>query len=76
MTRSRFAAALAAFALTPTVAISHPLDGLTWAEMLRVTEILRAAGEANDQTRYPLIELLEPALKKFGAAEMLSARLR
>ena len=60
MTLRRFAAALAAFALAPTVAISHPLDGLTGAEMLRVTEILRAAGAANDQTRYPLIELLEP----------------
>ena len=60
MTLRRFAAALAAFALAPAVAISHPLDGLTGAEMLRVTEILRAAGEANDQTRYPLIELLEP----------------
>ncbi len=60
MTLRRFATALAAFALAATVAISHPLDGLTGAEMLRVTEILRAAGEANDQARYPLIELLEP----------------
>ena len=51
MTLRRFAAALAAFALAPTVAISHPLDGLTGAEMLRVTEILRAAGEANDRRR-------------------------
>ena len=60
MTLRRFATAFAAFALAPTLAISHPLDGLTAAEMLRVTEILRAAGEANDQTRYPLIELIEP----------------
>ena len=60
MTATRFAAALAAFALAPTLAIAHPLDGLTGAEMLRVTEMLRAAGEANDETRYPLIELIEP----------------
>ena len=39
---NRFATALAAFALAPTLAISHPLDRLTGAE------ILRAAGEAND----------------------------
>ena len=57
---NRFATALAAFALAPTLAVSHPLDGLTGAEMERVTEILREAGEANDQTRYPLIELIEP----------------
>ena len=60
MTATRFATALAAFALAPTLAIAHPLDGLTGAEMLRVTQILRAAGEANDETRYPLIELIEP----------------
>ena len=60
MTATRFATALAAFALAPTLAIAHPLDGLTGAEMLRVTEILRAAGDANDETRYPLIELIEP----------------
>ena len=48
---NRFATALAAFALAPTLAVSHPLDGLTGAEMERVTEILREAGEANDQTR-------------------------
>ena len=57
---SRFASALAAIALAPTPAIAHPLAGLTGAEMLRVTEILRAAGDANDETRYPLIELIEP----------------
>ena len=61
MTAIRIATALAAFALAPTLAIAHPLDGLSGAEMLRVTQILRAAGEANDETRYPLIELIEPA---------------
>ena len=58
--QSRFVIALVAFALAPALATSHPLDGLTAAEMERVTEILRAAGEANEQTRYPLIELIEP----------------
>lgn len=60
MTGNRFATLFAAFALAPTLAVSHPLDGLTAAEMLRVTEILRAAGEADERTRYPLIELIEP----------------
>ena len=60
MTSSRIATALAAFTLAPALALCHPLDGLTAAEMLRVTEILRAAGEADDRTRYPLIELIEP----------------
>ena len=60
MTANRLATALVTFALAPALATSHPLDGLTAAEMLRVTEILRAAGEADDRTRYPLIELIEP----------------
>ena len=60
MTANRFATLFVAFVLAPVLAISHPLDGLTGAEMLRVTEILRAAGEADDTTRYPLIELIEP----------------
>ena len=61
MTLDRFTTALlAALALAPATALAHPLDGLTAAEMERVTRILREAGEANDQTRYPLIELIEP----------------
>ena len=60
MTATRLGAALAVFTLAPALAPAHPLDGLTAAEMLRVTEILRAAGEADDRTRYPLIELIEP----------------
>ena len=60
MTATRLATALAAFALAATPALAHPLDGLTAAEMLRVTEILRAGGEADERTRYPLIELIEP----------------
>ena len=60
MTVVRLGAALAAIVLAPTLALSHPLDGLTGAEMRRVTETLREAGEANERTRYPLIELVEP----------------
>ena len=60
MNATRIATALAAFAPAPALALCHPLDGLTATEMLRVTEILRAAGEANGRTRYPLIELIEP----------------
>ena len=60
MTVVRLGTALAAIVLAPTLALSHPLDGLTGAEMRRVTEILREAGEANERTRYPLIELVEP----------------
>ena len=60
MTVVRLGAALAAIVLAPTLALSHPLDGLTGAEMRRVTEILREAGEANERTRYPMIELVEP----------------
>ena len=59
-----FAAAVMATNARPSggqaLATPHPLDGLTSAEIRRVTEILRHAGEADDQTRYPLIELLEP----------------
>ena len=60
MTTRWLSAAFIALALAPAVALSHPLDGLTAAEIRRVTEILRAAGETNDATRYPLIELIEP----------------
>ena len=60
MTVVRLGTALAAIVLAPTLALSHPLDGLTGAEMRRVTEILREADEANERTRYPLIELVEP----------------
>lgn len=60
MTAIRLATALAAFLLAATPAPAHPLDGLTAEEMRRVTGILRAAGEADDRTRYPLIELIEP----------------
>ena len=55
-----FATALTAFQLAPNQEVSHPLDGLTGAEMVQVTRILRAAGEAGNGTRYPLIELMEP----------------
>ena len=60
MTIRWLSTACTALALAPAVALSHPLDGLTAEEIRRVTEILRAAGEANEATRYPLIELIEP----------------
>ena len=41
MRRNRFATLCATFALAPTLTIAHPLDGLTGAEMLRVTQIDR-----------------------------------
>ncbi|MEO0909983.1 MAG: tyramine oxidase, partial [Pseudomonadota bacterium] len=40
---------------------THPLDGLTAAEYNRIQEILRAEGTTNDETLFPLIELLEPS---------------
>ena len=53
-------AVFAAFIFIPAPASSHPLDGLTGAEIQRVGEILRNTGVANDRTLYPLIELIEP----------------
>ena len=57
---TRCATAALALTLTAAVAVSHPLDGLSATEIRLVTEILRTAGEAGDETRYPRIELLEP----------------
>lgn len=58
---ARIAAALAAAVLfVPCAAVAHPLDGLSGDEYRRVTEILRNAELADDQTLYPLIELVEP----------------
>ncbi|MEM9121960.1 MAG: tyramine oxidase [Pseudomonadota bacterium] len=39
----------------------HPLDGLSAEEFDRTVEILRGNELANEQTLYPLIELVEPA---------------
>ena len=49
-----------AAALMGSAALAHPLDGLTGEEIRKATEILRSAGEADDSTLYPLIELKEP----------------
>ena len=38
----------------------HPLDGLSTTEISRTSEILREQGEADANTLYPLIELIEP----------------
>lgn len=45
---------------TATIADTHPLDGFTPEEYLAVGEILRAAGEADENTLFPLIEMIEP----------------
>jgi primary-amine oxidase len=68
MTRTTYLAA-AALALTlGGAAQAHPLDGITAAEYQRINEILRAAGAVDDQTLYPLIELLEPPKSEVYAA--------
>ncbi len=64
--RHRFCAGLTAAVLTavPLVAAqaaTHPLDGLSSAEIKRVGEVLRQAQLASAESRYALIELLEPA---------------
>lgn len=41
-------------------AMAHPLDGLTGDEIRKASEILRSAGQADEKTLYPLIELKEP----------------
>lgn len=46
--------------LLGSAATAHPLDGLTGDEIRKATEILRASGQADDKTLYPLIELKEP----------------
>jgi primary-amine oxidase len=56
LTGSVCAAVLSSAAL----AEPHPLDGLTADEIGAVTTILKADGKANEDTLYPLIELLEP----------------
>ncbi|MFK7966955.1 MAG: hypothetical protein AB8C46_23595, partial [Burkholderiaceae bacterium] len=48
------------FVGAPAIAASHPLDGLSPAEITRTSEILREAGLASEASRYALIELLEP----------------
>ena len=61
-------AAVAMMAATAEPAAQHPLDGLTATEIEQVTAILREAGEAGETTRYPLIELIEPAKSEVLAA--------
>ena len=41
-------------------AAPHPMDPLSAEEFARAKEILQAAGHANNNTRYPLLTLLEP----------------
>ncbi|WP_448953860.1 copper amine oxidase [Labrys neptuniae] len=61
MKLARYAAlALLATALAGP-ALAHPLDGLTADEYKRINQILRDAKIIDDETRFPLIELREPA---------------
>ena len=48
---------------------SHPMDALTVPEVLKTVELLKAAGHADGDTRYPMIRLEEPP-----KAEVLSWR--
>ncbi len=49
-----------AMGATGALAQSHPMDGLTGEEIRKAGSILREAGVTNDQTLYPLIDLVEP----------------
>jgi len=40
--------------------VRHPLDALTLPEVLKVVEIMKAAGIGADATLYPMIALREP----------------
>ena len=60
MLRSAFLGLLAGACLPVSLAVAHPLDGLSAEEYGRVTEILRAEALADGDTLYPLIELVEP----------------
>ncbi len=57
--KSGLAALLGSFLVS--AAMAHPLDGLDGEEFRKITAILKAAGEADDETLYPEIALLEPA---------------
>ena len=57
----RLATTAIAAVLAAGAASAHPLDGITAEEYQKVNEILRAAGTADDDTLFPLIELHEPA---------------
>lgn len=60
MKRTLFAtvAALAMFA--GNIGKAHPLDGLSAEEITKTNQILRDAGQADDTTLFPLMELIEP----------------
>lgn len=55
-----FLAALSLALSGAAAAAAHPMDPLSADEFGRVKEILKSAGHVNDDTRYPLITLLEP----------------
>lgn len=51
---------VAALLLGSAATTAHPLSGLTGDEIRLASQILRDAGQADDKTLYPLIELKEP----------------
>src|SRR5262245_58599598 len=60
-TAGRLLAAAAITAAGSSAALSHPLDGLSTAEISAVVQILKADGKTDADSRFPLIELKEPA---------------
>ncbi|MBD9374556.1 tyramine oxidase [Rhizobium sp. ARZ01] len=60
-TVGRLLAAAAITAAGSSAALSHPLDGLSTAEISAVVQILKDDGKTDADSRYPLIELQEPA---------------
>lgn len=60
MKRINVMGSAAALFMLGTSAFAHPLDGFSGPEYKTINEILRSNDLANDDTLYPLIELLEP----------------
>ena len=55
-----FTALMCAVPVGAASAAPHPMDPLSAEEFGRVKEVLKTAGHVDDNTRYPLITLLEP----------------
>lgn len=61
MTHANLRGGIAALAIVAAGAVAaHPLDGLSGEEYQSINEILRSADMADDDTLFPLIELIEP----------------
>ena len=69
----------ALFAFSGAAAAPHPMDPLSADEFGRVKAILKAAGHVDDDSRYPLLTLLEPPkseVLKWRPGEEFSRRAR